>query len=222
MSLTLDISNDYLIRDGREQVTYRSRDTRIGSADTDFTITDAERRPLTFKELAASAGVYTGLDRAWIIPATLITAQSIVPKPADKIVDGDNTTWTVLNFERFSLDTEYKFFCRDLVLAYQLFDVIQIDTPLKLTEGTTTINEWLPKHVDMDARIQLTGTEYREERGIRGTAKKFDIFCGDDVSDVSVDDRVVDKTGQVYEIRHIRNPQRIDELAVLEAEVVPG
>jgi len=59
--MTLDLSLDYQVWDNREAVTFGSRSTR-GVALT--AVADAKRRALTYKELAAANGAYTGQDLA--------------------------------------------------------------------------------------------------------------------------------------------------------------
>ena len=87
----------------------------------------AKRRALTNKELAASFGAYTALDRAWLIPTENV---SFEVKPGDYVTDRHNVQWTVLESDKNTWGTWFKCPSRDPIIAHNLSQTVQIWTPI--------------------------------------------------------------------------------------------
>src|SRR6185436_2335367 len=85
------VSQEWRFWTHREDVTFRKQTGPIGTY-TDYLLTAlcgaVKRRALTFKEMAASAGVYTNSDRKFLIPlANLPPSGPVMPAPGDILVD---------------------------------------------------------------------------------------------------------------------------------------
>lgn len=215
--MNVDFSNDWWSWDNTESGQYRSSSGLSGPGDF---IPVAKRRKLTKKELAASGGVYTGLDRVWAIPAAMF-GQGFVPKPADVWIDAkSNTRWTVLEAESKKQDTTWVLTCRDLVLAFGLTDAIVIErATINYDSSGVAVKTFSPVYSGIPARVQPQHSDIVDERGIRGMKTVVQIIVGQEVS-VTNEDRVT-LAGVHYEIRGYHNSARIDELPVIDCEVVP-
>lgn len=214
--MILDFSIDFRTWDNVEAVQYRSSRQLAGPFDL---IPVAKQRKLTNKELAASGGVYTGIDRVWTIPQAMFS-QGIVPKPADVIVDAQARRWTVLQAEAAKQEETWRLTCRDLVLANDLTDSITIErATITYDHSGVAIKTFAPVCVGIAARVQPEHSDIVDERGIRGFKTVVQIIIGQEVS-VTNEDRVT--LGAVhYEIRGYHNSKRIDELPVIDCELVP-
>ncbi len=204
---------DYLIWDNTEAGTHVSK--RSGG-DVETAIAISKSRPLNFKELAASNGVYTAKDRAWIIPTALLSDA----KPGDKWRDGNNVTWTVLEAPKYCNDTRLKLICRDLVLANDLRDAIDIQRAAVTYDAAAgKVRTWPPSagstpYSGIPAKVQKITDELVMTLGIHGFKGNFAVIVGQDVT-LSGNDRV--KFGSTFlDIVGQHNPTRIDELPVLD------
>lgn len=225
--MALDTSEDYLVWENREAVTFRSR-TRTGG--TDFPITDAKRRAPTYKELAASNGAYTGQDLVWLLPAVLAPSASgqHAPKPGDKVTDDDGVIWTALEVALNKLKQTWRLVTRNLVLAYDLRDTIDIQRPTISYDAAGAITRTWPDdetpggsnaYEGLAAKVQLITDETVDILGVRGLKGNYAVFVAEDV-EIQESDRI--KWDGVYlTIKTLRNPQRIDELPVLDCELLP-
>jgi hypothetical protein len=213
VSFTLDLTGDWAVWDGLESVTYRSV---ANTGDADYEVSDALRADLTFRELAASGGVYTTQDRKWLVPQSLLTP---TPKPADLLIDGDDVQWTVLAVGRDNLQKVWELTCRDLVLAAALYDLVTVErvTYAQDDAGGRTYGEWTAVYTDIPARIQEGASETVDERGKRITRQSYVVYLAQRVT-VTIEDRLKGPDGLIYEIRGSSNPDRIDELMQLQCE----
>jgi hypothetical protein len=219
---TLPIDDDFKVWDPRrmEAVTF----TRVrGGQSGDLQNVQAKRRNLTSREKAASNAVYVGAELVWLLPAILI--QGVV-KPGDLITDGDGAIYTVLDTDLQALRSFWRLRTVNLSIAYDLQDQVDVQrgtvvddgagTPVKLfpPDGGQTLYSAVP------ARVQPTTEEIRDERGIRGPVVKYDVIVSQSATGISTEDRLLwTARGRYLEIRGIRNPEKIDELPVLECEL---
>ena len=220
MNLTLDVSTDYTIWDNRESVTYRLK-TSSGAYQL-YDLTDCMAEAPTFKEQAASGGVYTSQDRAWNLPAKIVTAAVMAgqPKPGDQITDENGSTWTVLNVALNTWKTCWRLMCRNLALAYGLRDTITIQrgSVTRDASGSHRVT-WHDQYTGVQARVQLVSQRSMDMLGVTGTKGDYLVVIDRDIERTAVD-RVV--WGTTYlDINELRNPQRIDELPVLDCTKVP-
>lgn len=199
-----------------------------------FVIPVAKNRNLTQRELAASGGVYTGLDQVYLLPDALFPP-GIICKPGDAIIElaepvsnvMPKTRWTVLEFGWTKNRWTRRLTCRDLVLAFDLRDNITIERPVIHYNAAGAPIKRFPSdaqpggialYQSLPARIQLVTKEMADERGIRGLAGKYEVIVGQEV-DVTSEDRIILPSGDPYlDIVGYRNAQRIDELPVILAE----
>ena len=218
MALTLNIADDYKVWDGLEPITF-ARTRKAGSPQLDV-IDSALRGQLTTKEIAASNGAYTSLDRVWLIPATLMVA---IAKPGDKVIDQDGSTWTALQVDLIALQTIYKLTTRNPVIAYDLRDLISVETPADLSAqdatGAKAAKLWKTKYANIAARVQPQDSTVVDQRGIRGMLTRYNCYVEQAVA-VTNEDRVT-FAGRYYEIVAIHNAERLEDLTMLELEVRP-
>ena len=221
--MQLDQSRDYLTWDNTEAVTYQSRRAAGGPK---APIPVAKRRPLKKHELSASGGVYTGLDRVWIVPAALLPP-GVVPKPADVLTDAKGTPWTVLEAAAAKTDQTWRLTSRDLVLAYDLRDMVNVERAAISYDAAGAAIKAFPTgspsggqvlYAGLPARVQLLTGEIAEERGIRGTERAYDVIVGGQVDDVSEAEDRINWNGVYLDIVRLKNAERIDELPVLECK----
>lgn len=222
MPTTLDASLDWQLWDNVEEVTFRSN--RSNSA-TPYTISSALGRAPNWKELQASNGAYTGQDKVWNLPASLVTAAGAVgidlPKPGDTIIDESDATWTVLQVALNTWKTVWRLMCRNLSLAYGLRDTISIERG-RLTRDAagSPLTTWEAVYEDIPARVQLVSQAPVEWLGVSGAQGDYMVVVDRQLTLSMQFERV--KFGDEYlEIKAYRNPQRIDELPILDCLKAP-
>lgn len=193
----------------------------------------AKKRPLKARELAASGGVYTALDRLWLLPNALIPA-GYSPKPADVLTDSAGTRWTVLEAENTRNGSTWRLTCRDLVLALDLRDKIDVERAALSQDAAGAVVKLFPSgpapnggkllFAAVPARVQLLTDEIKDERGIRGFSGTHAIIVGQELTGVTNEDRValtVAGKTTYYDIVGYHNATRIDELPILDVESRP-
>jgi len=229
--MQLDQSQDFLCWDNTESLTFAS--TRDSGPVTQR-VTTAKVRALNLRELIASAGAYEAGDIKVILPAVLLSIGP--PKPADQVILDDSTVLTVLGLMGGKRDAAlqprtWQLVSRNLTVHYQLTDAIDIQRAA-LTQDVTGANvrHWPDGNVPgvdhggstpyaaIRARAQLLSKEEKEERGLRGLQEAYDVIVARQLL-ITGQDRVklTLAAGTLYlDIRRLRNPQRMDELPVLE------
>lgn len=212
----LNLTDDYQIwaNDFSQTVTHTSvRD----SGNLTAQVTHALRRQISSKEAAISNGVYTTADVIFSL-ATVLTPNT--PKPRDLLTDNDNVVWTVLAVDKATINSRWRLTCRALGIAADLQDVIDIETPAMLPNAQgVEVAQWVPRLRQIAARIQPVTGEETTERDLIGTKVKYEIFVGQGVT-VSTRERVLWHARNKYlDIVGYRQPQRIDELPLIEAEL---
>lgn len=220
-----DLQTDYTIWDSREDVTYYSH---ASAGDTAYTLTApdgngaAKRRPLKWKEQAASAGAYIGQDRVWLVPNVLLPAALARDglKAGDWVRDSSGVDWTVLEAEKIVWGTAWKLTTRALVLVYGLRDSVTI---LRPTNTQDVVGNRVPAYAAaysaIAGKLQELQGERQEEHGKIGFLKRYAVYLGQRVT-VTTEDRVqVD--GVTYQITGYRDPDRLDVLMTLDVERLP-
>ncbi len=226
--MNIDASQNYLVWSNTEAVTFGSKSSQGTS---NYFVPIAKRRAPTYKELAASNGAYTGQDLVWLLPNALLPAGA-KPKPGDPVTDADGTKWTTLEVAWNALKATWRMVTRNLVLAYQLRALIDIQRPAITYDGAAGVLRGWPDdaspsgsvaYAAVPAKVQLITQETQEVFGVLGLQGNYAVTVGQDVAILKVD-RVKwnSPTGTVYlDILGQRNPQRIDELPLLDCASYP-
>lgn len=188
--------------------------------DDEYAVSIAKRRAPTFKEMAASGGVYTGQDLVWLVPVTLLTAAGLTDvKPADIIRDSDGVLWTVLERSLNTLKSTWRCVTRDLILAYDLRGTLSVRRPQALTTDDAATREYVYDtiYTGVPCRFQAMGDEVSDERGQRLTVSKYSIWVGQRLT-LTNEDQIVDEDGNIYELKATQDADRIDQLQRLDCE----
>jgi hypothetical protein len=198
----------------------------------------ALRRAITMKELTASNGAYQANDEVFLIAARFIQPSN-APEMGDLITPADGQVFTVIGQDFIVQRNVYRFTTRNLAIAFNLQDVIDIQRPaITFDNAGVRIKLWpdnappLPVggsvlYSKLACRVQEIEATITDERGIRGLLKKYTVIVARQIS-VTNEDRIawtpIGQTGQpvrYLEIRGYHNPERIDELPSIDAEGVP-
>jgi head-tail adaptor len=219
MAVALDLTSDYLVFDGLESVTFTSKKA-AGNVQT--VISKALGRAPTYRELSVSQGVYTAQDKVWIVPKTLLDPTT--PKPADFITAGSDN-WTALEVKKTALGSSWWMLTRNLVLAADLRDTIDIQRAAVTYDaaggkvrtfpaaGGTTPYQSLP------AKVQKLTEALKIVLGVEGFQGTYAVIVSQELT-ITEDDRV--KFGSLFlDIVGMKNPSRIDELPVLDCVLQP-
>lgn len=210
----LDFTFDDLVWDNVQTIDHTS--VRI-TGDVTTEIDRAHRHYIGRKELAASNGVYTPDDVIWRFPDRYVTNK---PKPRDRILDADGVTWTILEAWYIFDQKRHRCACRNLILAFDLYDQIDVETPaITYDAAGVATKTWGTLYSQIPSRLQPITADIADERGIRALRVTHNLIV-DRVLSVTNEDRVL-LNGTYYEIRGYHNPERIDELLVLDVEIVP-
>lgn len=217
--LDRDLTTDYQVWDNRECMDFVSRRNTGNVTYADVTVL---RRAPNYKELATSNGAYTATDVVFLCPRTLLGA---TPKPGDHWLDTDGTTYTVLELAKNAFTSFYRMITRDLVLAYDLRDTIDIQRATVSYDAAggkvrtfPPVNGSTP-YAALAAKAQKITETLTLALGIDGFKGDYAVTIAQDVS-LTDNDRV--KWGSIYlDIVGVKNPSRIDELPVLDCVLQP-
>jgi hypothetical protein len=238
--VNLNLQNDYLTWDDLEPVTFTSHGL-APSKDIACPIAQALRRNPTYKELAAANGAYTAQDVVWLLPSALLNIlgnpanPSPQPKPGDVTQDSAGVKWTVLEVSLDAVSSVWRLMTRNLVIAYQLRDLIDIQqSGQSYDDDAAVVRVWPPNGQatvlasNLPARVQPADATIGYGRGIRGQDIKLDVFLsrqllGFDVRECRI--KWTDVGGfagpvnTVYflDLEHYHDAQRIDELPKIDA-----
>jgi len=215
--MNIPTGQNYTAWDNTEAITFIRHGKLI---DDEYPIATAKRRNPSFKEMAASGGVYTGQDLVWLVPATLLTAAGLADvKPADIIRDANGVVWTVLERSLNTLRSTWRCVTRDLILAYDLRDTLSVRRPQALTTDAAATREYVYDtiYTAIPCRFQAQGDEVSDERGQRLTVSKYSVWVGQRLY-LTNEDQIVDEAGNIYELKSTQDADRIDQLQRLDCE----
>jgi hypothetical protein len=229
--MQLDLSAEHVAWDNTEAVALESADRP--SADV-VSIGLAKRRSVRGREKSPSGGAYVGYELTWHIPARFVPP-GIRPKPGDAIVDGDGRRWTVLTVDLMRAGERWQLGTVDLELALGLRHVIDLEraeilytpagAPLKrFPSAPPESRGGRVLHANLPARVQLATEEVTEDRAVRAWLRTYQVWVAKPVPDLVEDDRIrwVENGQALYlDVVSVRNPERIDELWMIEAEHRP-
>lgn len=208
--------DDLACFDGIEPVTYVSV---ANSGNTNISLPTALQMPVSNKERMASGGVYTGQDVQWSL--RLAELGNVKPKPADKIIDGSGTTWVVLEVKTSKFAQAAWCICRDLIIANQLYDSIDIQRPANTIDSSgKRVPSYSPVYTSIPGRLQELDGQREIEFDKAGFKRRYALILSQQVTVTTEDQCIVNGT-DTYQIRSYKDPSRIDELMQLEVEKLP-
>jgi hypothetical protein len=223
MSLRDAVAADWKLWPEREDVTLRSRSTGITSY-TDHALSYApggavKRRAISFRELAASAGVYTSSDRAWLIPSQVLPA-GVVPRPGDVVRDGDGADWVVGEVTVGKFGLTHRCVCRNLALTNGLTSSGVLARPASAADaagrpafaGYSTV-------ATVACRVQLEPSGSDDVFDKRMSPNTYSAYLAAPVA-VKAHDRFT-ADGVAYTVLGFDAPQRIWDLMRLRLELIP-
>jgi hypothetical protein len=230
--MTLSLETDYQVweDDGAETVVFVQE--RRDLPDYRAEVASVLRRQVAAREAAASGGVYTTDDVRFHVPRELLldaAGDRLAPKPGDAVLEGDDFSagtyrrWTVLGVEKATLDTRWGLVCRELKVAFDLRDVVEIWSPANAQDAAAgrLAEPYAARLTGLAARIQEVAADVVDERGKRGMRRRYEVYLERRVT-VGNEEQLRDaRTGAVYEVRGSREPDRIDRLMVIDCERVP-
>jgi hypothetical protein len=210
----LTTANDWQVWDNTEAVTLT--DTPTGKQ---IQVTNALRRAPQFAEQAVSKGVYVASRLPWMVPNALLAA-GYHPKPADVLTDGFNVAYTVLRATQVGILQAWKLDTIDLFLAYGLNDTLSVRRATNTQDAAGgRVPTFTTAYQGISARFQPTQAAQDDERGRRLTRTRYQVYAGQQLA-LLIEDLLQDQAGNQYEVRGWHNPQRIDELFVIDAELI--
>lgn len=234
MGLSIDASQNYKVWGNTEPITLGSVERQGTGLAVQSTanIPIAKRRAPTFRELSASNGAYTGADLVWLLPVAQLPTGTPNPKPGDRIPDASGTIWTVLEAALNALKSTWRLMTRNLALAYQLYDTIDIQRAAITYDKAGAIVRGWPDDATptgtvvypaLPAKVQLLTQETKEVFGVYGLSGTYAVTVAHDLVTQKMDRIAWRPSGTtIYlDILGQHNPQRIDELPVLDCQLQP-
>lgn len=189
-----------------------------------YAVEIAKGREIRSREKSPSGGVYLGAERRWHIPRVLLP-EGFAIRPKDVIVDANGARDTVQTASLMNLKSRWECSCLNLILAYDLRETVVIQrATLSFNAAGVAVKTFDQVLYTLLARAQPITADIAEERGIRYSEGQYSVIVSDQVDGIDVSqDRVAwtDLAGtvQYLDIVSLRNPDRIDELPVLECKL---
>jgi head-tail adaptor len=211
MTASLDVQTDFsAVADGLEAVTLERADGAGSVA-----ISAALRRAITTREAAISDGKYTTTDVRWHLPAAGLAA---APGLGDRIVDGNDETWTILETQLATCGSRFVCIARNLAVAGGLNTLITIRREIA-TKGTSGAVDrtWEDYRINVRARIQEQTAERAEQHGRQSGVVTAKVYVAEQIL-VDNGFQIIAADGTVYEVSGYESPDDIGRLFVINAE----
>jgi hypothetical protein len=238
MPITVDKTQDYLVWDNTQTISYRSvsRSDRaefdildllelfspfVGQA-SEFSITYAKHRPLSFNELMADNGAYTSQDTVWTFPVATSKAltNALAMKRGDKLTDEDGIEWTVIGATLGKNRNTWVLTCRNLVIVEDLRDTITIVRPaitvgdanepiFDYGAGATILADGIA------ARVQPISYDRQIQNEKEDIHRKHQIVIGERMT-LQANDRIL-WDGNVLQFDEVSGEDRLGLLTVISA-----
>lgn len=218
----MDISLDPLVWDFTEAVRVLSR--RNSSSAWDVAANALRRQP-SIKERAPSNGAYQGADLNWCIPSVNLVGTGDL-KPGDRVVEEDGTEWVALTVEHATFRSFWRLYTINLCIHHDLRDLVEIQEPtITYDAAGGPVRLWPDgatpggrvSYAALAAKVQKLEDTVVEERGLHGFNGSHAIYLSQEVA-ITKQARVKFE-GQYFDIRAMRNPLRLDEVPVLDADL---
>jgi hypothetical protein len=205
----LDVTGDFDTFDYREAITLLQPDT--AGVDVSVAIQYALRRNIPTREAAASGGRYRASDTRFHFET-----EDGTPRVADRIIDADGTTFTILEARYDTLASRWRCIARDLTVAYNLDTLVSVD------EGVTSkgdsgeqIRTWRQIARPQASITEQTMSQQGEtEKGVHAE-RTFEIILLTD-TDLSPNHRITDLNGKTYQI--VSTSQK-DNISALQSAI---
>lgn len=213
----MNLSGDWRVWENRETVGYT---VTARTGDTSYpAVTDCKRRQLRYRELEASNGAYVAGDRNWLVPVEVLPA-NVTPKISDRITDGQNVVWSVLEAQLNTWQTWWRLTCRNLVLAADLRELVTLLQPSTTQDGAGgRVPTYTPAISNVPAKVLEVDAEADDRYGKRQAVRRFTAWVGQRVFPAA-NWRLKDSSGVVYSILGWRSADRFDVLQALDLEIV--
>lgn len=200
--------DDQLGMEGCVPATFRSTRT---AGNVDVSLGNAIPYPVTIREQAASGGRYQAGDVTW----SLRTAElgTVQPKPADLIIDEAGARWTILEATPAAFASFVRAVCRNLAIAYDLRDAIDIYRPDPTQEDDAAGNRepsFLPLSLGAICRVQETARRTVDTLGKLSAEVDYVVYLEQQIALTHEDQ--IRWNGKVLEIIGSVDPDRIDVL----------
>jgi hypothetical protein len=206
MSLQLDLQSDFAtILDGGEPVTLARRDSAATIA-----IAGAWRFSGRTSEPEPPAGGHVAQsDVAWQFPWDEANEP---PRLGDAIRDAAGECFTILSIETLGAKTRLRCATRNLRLACQLNDRVDVEAAVwEDTGGGPEIVGWTTVRPAIAARIQPASLTIDHTTTPPTATATFRILLGEQLT-LNENSRFVDPQGNVYQLIELSQAERIDAL----------
>ena len=213
MTISFDPTGDFSnVVDHKEAVTLK----RPGSSQTSYT-DGALRRAVTTEEAETSQGEYTLSDVVWHLSAADVTDP---PRPADIIVDGAGTRWTVIEVAQMTAAARWRCVCRNLAIAHGLDLFVDIERAVYTKDARgARQTTWHPWRTGLAAKIQAVAAKNSDAHRQDVTLGEYRVFLAESV-ELDHTHRIKGPDGRRYTIDGYKRPDRIDGLVEIEARRV--
>jgi hypothetical protein len=207
MSIELNIAADFAtILDGAEPVTLKRRDRA-----TTIAITAAWRFTSHTSDGEAAGGHVAQADVVWQFPWD---DASDPPRLGDVLIDLGGECFTILTVDCLKANTRWRATTRNLRLAYQLNDRVDVQQAIiEDTGGGPAITGWTTIRAALPARIQPERLAVDNSTSPATSAASYRIILGEPI-DLDANSRFVDPQGNVYQLIELTQAERIDALPV--------
>ena len=205
--------------------------SKRGGFSQTYPIKIAKGRAIHGRAKSPSEGTYAGYERNWHFE-TVMLPNGLSPKPGDAIIQKDKTRWVILSVD--NLRNGYHCQCGtvNLVLALDLRDTVDIErASIAYTDAGVKLKNFPPAsggtllYSGVAAQVQLLNEDVIDQRGLRGFKGDYAVTVGIPTPLVTSEDRIrwtdTDGISRYLDIKAVKNPDRIDELWVIDAELRP-
>ena len=218
----MNLTHDWHATDNMRPIRLRSRRT---AEDWEVYTAVALRRPMRFTDLAG--GVYTKADCKWLVPHEIAKPLGQL-KPSDVVEEADGTEWIALDVEVLAEGTWLALMSRNLVIAHDLQDLLDIWQPVNsqdLSANRTATFQVL--HEKIPGRLQPISGDVVDAFGKLAIAKRYTAYLATQLTvsqEVAVTNEMqirINGSTQAYGIVAWRNAARIGDLFEIDVEIMP-
>jgi head-tail adaptor len=207
MSIELEIADDFAtIIDGAEPMTLKRRDSAATIA-----ISKARRFSSHLSDAGAAGGHVAQTDVDWQFPWDDAHQP---PRLGDALFDAAGNCFTILSVEDLAAKTRIRCSSRNLHLAYQLNNRVELQQAVwEDAGGGPEIVGWKTIRSALPARIQPERLAVDNESSPATATATYRIILGEQI-ELNADSRFVDPQGNVYQLMEYTQAERIAALPV--------